>query len=46
MLLKHVKLERLSRDERDTLAVLQGQLAEVRQVKKRALKSDFASASH
>jgi hypothetical protein len=38
VLLTHVKLEGLRRDEKDALTVLQGQLAEVRQVKQRALK--------
>ena len=35
VLLKHVKLEGLSQDERDALDILRGQLAEVRQVKQR-----------
>jgi hypothetical protein len=46
VLLKHVKLQGLSRDEKDALSVLQGQLAEVRQVKQRALKESSASASN
>ncbi len=36
VLLKHIKLDGLSRDEQDALTVLQGQLAAVRQVKQRA----------
>ncbi|MDL2409463.1 hypothetical protein PY650_28285 [Rhizobium calliandrae] len=35
VLLKHLPLEKLSHDELDTLAVLKGQLAEVRQIKER-----------
>jgi len=46
VLLKHVKLKKLSPDERDALAVLQGQLVEVRQVKQRALKDSSASGSN
>lgn len=45
VLFKHVKLEGLSQAERDALTVLEGQLAEVRQVKERALKGGSASAS-
>jgi hypothetical protein len=45
--LKHVKLKgQLSQDEKDALTVLQGQLAEVRQVKQRALKDSSASGSN
>ncbi len=36
VLLKHVKLEGLSQEEKDALDVLQGQLAAVRQVKRQA----------
>jgi len=43
VLLKHVKLEGLSRDEKDVLTVLRGQLAQVRQVKERALKDSSGS---
>jgi hypothetical protein len=35
VLLRHVPLENLSKEEHDVLAVLKGQLAEVRQVKER-----------
>lgn len=35
VLIDHVKLEGLSRDEKDALAILKGQLAEVRRVKAR-----------
>ncbi len=38
VLLNHVKLEGLSKTERDALEVLRGQLASVRQVKQRTLK--------
>jgi hypothetical protein len=40
VLLKHVKLEGLNQSERDALDVLQGQLAAVRQVKQRTLRSE------
>jgi hypothetical protein len=36
VLLNHVRLEGLSRDEQDALTVLRGQLAQVRQIKQRA----------
>jgi hypothetical protein len=36
VLLNHVKLDGLSRDEKDALDVLRGQLAQVRQVKQRS----------
>lgn len=35
VLLKHVKLEGLNKDEEDALAILGGQLAEIRKIKKR-----------
>jgi hypothetical protein len=35
VLLDHVKLDRLSKDEADALKILRGQLAEIRKVKKR-----------
>lgn len=35
VLLKHVPLENLSREEQDALTVLKGQLAEIRQIKER-----------
>jgi hypothetical protein len=37
VLLKNVELKKLSKAERDALAVFEGQLAQVRQVKRRAL---------
>jgi hypothetical protein len=40
VLLKHIKLKDLNQAERDALDVLQGQLAAVRQVKKRVLKAN------
>jgi len=39
VLLRHVKMENLDREERDAIAMLQGQLAAVREVKNRELKS-------
>ena len=39
VLLDHVKLDNLSRVEKDALSALRGQLAAVRQVKQRTLKS-------
>jgi hypothetical protein len=38
VILKHVKLEGLSQDEKDAVTVLEGQLAQVRQIKERALR--------
>jgi hypothetical protein len=38
VILKHVKLERLTKDEKDAVTVLEGQLAQVRQIKERALR--------
>jgi hypothetical protein len=38
IILKHVKLEGLSQVEKDALKVLDGQLAQVRQTKERALR--------
>jgi len=35
VLLKHVKLEGLNKDEEDALTILSGQLAEIRNIKKR-----------
>ena len=45
VLLKHVKLENLTSDERDALAILKGQLAAVRQAKagRGASSADAAS---
>jgi len=40
VLLRHVKLEGLTADERDAIAILQGQLAEVRSVKAKALLAE------
>jgi hypothetical protein len=40
VILDHVKLEGLSQNEQDALAVLRGQLAAIRQVKQRTRKSD------
>src|ERR1700733_6876947 len=45
VLLKHVKLENLTSDERDTLDILKGQLAAVRQVKAGHGASNAANAS-
>jgi hypothetical protein len=45
VLLKHVKLKDLNQAERDALDMLQGQLAAVRQVKKRVLKMN-GNGSH
>jgi hypothetical protein len=42
VLLRHVKLEGLTADERDAIAILQGQLAEVRSVKAKALRAEKA----
>ena len=43
VLLDHLKLDGLSQAEKDALAALRGQLASVRQVKQRTLKSASAS---
>jgi len=43
VLLKHVKLDGISQVEKDALAVLEGQLAAVRQVKQRSRTSVSAS---
>jgi len=43
VLLKHVKLKDLSQSEKDALDMLKGQLAAVRQVKERTLKSNGAT---
>jgi hypothetical protein len=47
VLLKHVKLENLTSDERDALAILKGQLAAVRQAKagRGASRADAASTA-
>jgi len=37
VLIDHVKLEGLSRDEADALAILKGQLAEIRKIKQREI---------
>src|SRR6478609_10359167 len=42
VLLDHVKLKDLTADERDAIAILQGQLAEVRSVKAKALRAEKA----
>ena len=39
VLMDHIKLDKLSEAERDTLAILRGQLAEVRKIKKSADKT-------
>jgi hypothetical protein len=44
VLLKHVELKGLSADEQDALTILQGQLAEVRKIKKRERAKDAADA--
>ena len=44
VLLNHVKLDGLNQAEKDTLSVLRGQLAAVRQVKERTRASASASA--
>ena len=43
VILNHVKLDGLSQAEKDTLAVLRGQLAAIRQVKERSRTSVSAS---
>ena len=40
MLIDHVPLEGLSKDEKDALSILKGQLAEVRKVKARERGKD------
>ena len=45
VILNHVNLGNLSRHEQDALAVLRGELAEVRKVKGRSLQSSPTSAS-
>jgi hypothetical protein len=47
VILNHVQLGKLSQQENDALAVLRGELAEIRKVKKRTLKAskDRAAAS-
>ena len=45
VLIDHVKLDGLSRDEADALAILKGQLAEVRRVKARERGKDEGKTS-
>lgn len=42
VLLRHVKLENLTRDEEDALTILKGQLAEVRKIKSRMRQENSA----
>ncbi len=46
VLLRHVPLENLSPAEQDSLAILRGQLAEVRRIKDRKRVGDRAVANH